>query len=148
MLLVLLIIVAALSCRLDTSFSFDRFNLIATVSDVADEKHAAIFNYNHAESSANVMAVWLLEGKFTEITKNDLEGKPAIIRPLAQSMPRITWQTDGRLLVEVEAPVYLYSQDLWRCYSPANPPERPYLCYNSSMIDFLVTEQVSNPFLK
>ena len=143
--LVLLILAATVGYFIATATPFGIFRFEAAVSDVSAEKHAAIFEYNHGDSSATVMAVWLLEDELKEFTEADLKGGPALVWPLAQRTPRITWQDDGRLLVEVEAPIDLRSQILFSCYSPDSEPERPYLCSASSEIDLLVTKPIPNP---
>ena len=135
-----LILIGTVGYWIVTAVPFGIFELKTIVTDVSAEKHAAIFEYNHGDSDADMMAVWLLEGKFTEITKDDLSGRPDLVWPLAQRPPRITWKADGRLLVEIKAPIDLRSQISFSCYSPDSEPERPYLCSNSNEIDLLVTK--------
>ena len=135
-----IIFVAAVGYWFITAVPFGSFNLTETVSDASNEKHAAVFKYNHGDSSADVMAIWLLEGKFSEITVSNLRGGPAVVWPINQKKPQIKWLTGGRLLVEVKAPIDLHSQVLWSCYSPENEPTRPYLCISSNEIDLLVTQ--------
>jgi len=133
-----IILVAAAGYWFITAVPFGTLKLTETISDQSNEKHAAIFEYNHGDSSADVMAIWLLEGKFTEISENDLKGGPVVVWPINQKTPRIKWLADGRLHVEVEAPIDLRSQVLWDCYSPEIEPTRSYLCFYSNEIDLLV----------
>ncbi len=140
-LFVILILVAAAGYWKSNYVPFGTFKLVKAVSDNSGQRNAAIFEFLDGESSARLGAVWLLEGNFKEITEEDLKGRPALIWPLAQHMPRIAWQDNGRLLVEVEAPIDFHTQISFSCYSPDREPERPYLCSSSNKIDLLVTKQ-------
>ena len=49
---------------------FDKFELLGVVSDSRLQRHAAMFRYYHANSSATVTAVWILSGKPRRLARN------------------------------------------------------------------------------
>lgn len=120
--------------------SFDRKKLVTTVSDESASNHAAIAEYHHSDSSADVMAAWLLEGRFEQITEDDLSGRPEVVWSTRQPMPRMAWQNNGRLLIEVAPPFDFRSQILFSCYDSEGVIVGPYLCAASSKVDIRVAE--------
>lgn len=113
---------------------FGALEYVATVSDAAGQRHAAIFKYDHGDSSATVMAVWLLEGSFKNISEVDLSGHPDVIWPISQSTPPMSWKGEGRLLIEVTPPFDVRTDVLFGCYYESERPH-PYLCTSSDRID-------------
>jgi len=49
---------------------FDKFELLGVASDSRLQRHAAMFRYYHANSSATVTAVWILSGKPRRLARN------------------------------------------------------------------------------
>jgi hypothetical protein len=94
---------------------FDRFEVLSVLSDHANRRHAVTYKYHHANSSANVHAVWILDSPHAVGSKEPpyVERGAALISKSADMYP-VAWSI-GRLVMTVPSGVNVNTTSVTDC---------------------------------
>jgi len=87
---------------------FDRFLVIGNESDPAGGKHAVTYQYDHANSSRQVLATWLLPSARPIGSTEPVRGRiaPVLVATTASDVISKAWR-NGRLIISVPGTVTL-----------------------------------------
>jgi hypothetical protein len=97
----------------------DRFKVVAIVHDSTQPRYAAIYHYDHANSSSSVTAAWISKGKPPAVGSTSRpRGGPALVWPGQRDQLQMRWEKDNpRLVAEIDGPADVRSGEQFaNCY--------------------------------
>ena len=117
---------------------FDRYLVEAVIRNSNKETFAAVVKYHHGNSSADVHAIWLGEGRSPEPgSATPLVGWPALVSVSPIPVEQITFAPGGNLIVAVHGPVEV-SSGTKHCYF--DDIEASAICLDGSLIRLKVSQ--------
>lgn len=85
----------------------DRFEVVSVVSNTDKAKHAVVYQYHHADSSSDDVAVWIETGTPPSVgDKTGMPGQPALVWSGRADELELTWPSgDQSLTVRIARPI-------------------------------------------
>jgi hypothetical protein len=134
-------LIGAIIWDLSTLDPFDKFELLGVVSDSRLQRHAAIYRYYHANSSATVTAVWILSGEPPSVgSKSPVRGGPVLIWTGRPQALELSWEGEERMLAEVKGPADIRKDtNFTDCYFEEHSPVNLLCVGNPLQVDARVS---------
>jgi hypothetical protein len=108
----------------------DSFEVLRVVTD---DRHAVVYRYYHANSSARSIAVWITSGQAPSIgSKKSVGGTPAFVSQRPVDTLKLKWlRSDKRLVAEVDGDVSIRKDEHFQdCYFQYDS-KTPLLCVDT-----------------
>ena len=114
---------------------FDKFHVVKVVPEPGTDRYAVIHDYEHADSSTRVTAIWIKTGEVPYIGSTDpVVGYPIVAWRGTPDSLATSWYK-GRLVVTPPSNAALQPNNISNCYFEEGTA---LLCYESEFVDIKI----------